>query len=63
MREQCLAFAVKSGDEYGTWGGLRKKEVRQVRRLYKRYRENGYDPEKFDFSVYLHATEPVEEAS
>lgn len=63
MREQCLAFAVKSGDEYGTWGGLRKKEVRQVRRIYKRYRENGYDPETFDFSVYLHTPHPVEEAS
>lgn len=32
VREQCLAFAVTTGQDFGVWGGLSSDERRRLRR-------------------------------
>ena len=31
VREQCLAFAVESGTDFGVWGGMSGRELRAMR--------------------------------
>ncbi len=32
VREECLAYAFDSGEEWGIWGGLTSAERREIRR-------------------------------
>lgn len=35
VREQCFAWAMETGQDYGIWGGVTEKERRQLRRRQK----------------------------
>ena len=32
MREECLEFAITTGEKFGIWGGMSERERRRVRR-------------------------------
>jgi WhiB family redox-sensing transcriptional regulator len=38
VREACLAFALKTNQQFGIWGGLDEEERREVRRAWRRER-------------------------
>jgi WhiB family redox-sensing transcriptional regulator len=33
IREECLAWALKSGERYGVWGGLTEQQRRRLQRV------------------------------
>ena len=32
VREECLEFAITTGEKFGIWGGMSERERRRVRR-------------------------------
>ena len=40
-REACLAFAIRTNQEYGVWGGASEDERRAIRRRLARRRQAG----------------------
>ena len=35
VKEECLNFAISSGEKFGVWGGLSERERRKVRKSRK----------------------------
>jgi len=35
VREQCLDFALRNGEQHGIWGGTSERERRRMRRAYR----------------------------
>jgi WhiB family redox-sensing transcriptional regulator len=52
VREECLEFAIVSGEKFGIWGGKSERERRSLRRQWAR--EQG---------VHLRGRQPLDEAS
>ena len=41
VRDDCLAFSIAHGIQYGVWGGLDARERRRVRQIWSRQRAFG----------------------